>query len=710
MHSRPQPLTLPVEDETMTIRHAVAWAIVGVALVCTLSAQGAAPSDRQFQGAMQKETVDGDLKGAIEDYRAIATRQGVARDLASQALLRMAEAYQKLGDPQARLVYEQLIRDYPDQRQIVETARTRLTALAAPVARTGLSLRRVHSGVYVSSVSPDARWAVFNEFNEAANGVTGADLVLLDMRSGARRVLDRHPGTGAYVEGDAVFSPDGSLVAYHIAAIDGANNHQVRIVPVDGSSAPRIVYESKKSNSEYVFVKGWTPDGRRLLISPELTDQTWQLAMLSIADGSIQTIKSFGWAQVHAALSPDGRYIAYAVPVRDDDVTRDLFIIAVDGSQEFPLVQHPAHDSDPVWSADGTHVLFRSNRTRRSSLWAIPVKNGRPAGEVVLVKDDVPIARPLGPQLPATVARAGAVYYTVALARQNIYHVALGRDGKAAGEPRIATNHEANNDCCAAVSPDGKRLAYYSRSPRVLVIRDLRTESEQEFPLPLEINFLVATGPQWFPDGQSVLVHGRAPQRGGNRQYRVDLASGRADLLPTSGVTVHSRMAPDGHAILAAVNGLQWHDLKSRELTTLKPREADIVYLSPTISPDGRQIAYWQYRPGKPATSNIVIADSTGTGERIVCACEFPGGYSPMNMLTWTPDQRHLVFADPKGTLWRVAVGGGAREPLGVSVPPRVQGLNVQPDGRGLYFSASDNSSPAELWVLENFLPHLPAR
>ena len=153
--------------------------------------------------------------------------------------------------------------------------------------------------------------------------------MLLDMRSGTRRVLDKHPGTGAYVEADAVFSPDGSQVAYHVAAIDGMNSHQIRIVPVDGSSAPRIVWESKKANSEYVFVKGWTPDGRRLLISPELTDQTWQLSMLSITDGTVQTIKSFGWAQVHAALSPDGRYIAYAVPVSDDDVTRDLFIIAV---------------------------------------------------------------------------------------------------------------------------------------------------------------------------------------------------------------------------------------------------------------------------------------------------------------------------------------------------------------------------------------------
>ena len=118
----------------MTLQHAGAWAVIGVALVCTLSAQGTAQSDRQFQAALQKETVDGNLKGAIEEYRAIASRQGVARDLASQALLRMAEAYQKLGDPQARAVYGQLIRDFPDQRQIVETARTRLAALETSVA------------------------------------------------------------------------------------------------------------------------------------------------------------------------------------------------------------------------------------------------------------------------------------------------------------------------------------------------------------------------------------------------------------------------------------------------------------------------------------------------------------------------------------------------------------------------------------------------
>ena len=541
---------------------------------------------------------------------------------------------------------------------------------------------------------------MFDDWNAGANGIQGADLAIIDLQSGTRRVLDKHPATGSYVEGDAVFSPDGTQVAYHFVEIPGFN-HQIRIVPVSGGT-PRIVYQSKNSNSQYVFIKGWTPDGRRLLISPELHDLTWQLVMLSIAEGTLQTIKSFSWTQVHADLSPDGRYIAYAVPVRDDDVTRDIFVLTVDGSQEIPLVQHPANDSDPIWSADGSHVLFVSNRTRSSSLWAVPVKAGRPAGEAVLVKDDVPMGRPLGPQQPKTMTRSGALFYTVARRQTNVYHVPLGTDGKAAGDPKIATNHDLNNDCCATVSPDGKRLAYYSRSPTLLVIRDLSTGGEQEHQLSLEINPLLATAPAWFPDGRSVLVNGSVPQQGGNHQYRVDLTTGRAEAVSVKAISVHSRLSPEGKAIVQGGDRLQWHDLVSRDVTVIKA-EPKVAYFSPTFSPDGKQIAYWQWRAGASGVSNIVVAQSSGSEPQVVCACKLAGGNSPHNVLTWTPDQRHLLYAD-NGTLWRVPVTGGEPERMGVSMGGRIQGPQVQPDGRGLYFTLRGAPIPAELWMLQNFL------
>jgi Tol biopolymer transport system component len=217
----------------------------------------------------------------------------------------------------------------------------------------------------------------------------------------------------------------------------------------------------------------------------------------------------------------------------------------------------------------------------------------------------------------------------------------------------------------------------------------------------LEINFLVSTGPAWFPDGRSVMVHGSAPQRGGNRQYRVDLTTGRAELMSTKGVTIHSRLSPDGRAILHGPNPLRWQDVTSQQVVTLK-EEPGVGYLSPTVSPDGNQIAYWQ-RSQAAGISNIVVAKRDGTDARAVCACD-SGTSAPYNVLTWMPDQRHLVFADGGGVLWRVAVNGGKPEELGVSMPAGIKGPHIQPDGRGIYFTSRDESAPAELWALEDFL------
>src|SRR5262245_20136910 len=70
-----------------------------------LAAQG--KGDVELRAAMETETVKGDLKGAIEQYRKVAAE---ARDraVAAMALVRMADCYQRLGDAQARVIYERV--------------------------------------------------------------------------------------------------------------------------------------------------------------------------------------------------------------------------------------------------------------------------------------------------------------------------------------------------------------------------------------------------------------------------------------------------------------------------------------------------------------------------------------------------------------------------------------------------------------------------
>ena len=74
-----------------------------------------------LRAAMETETVEGDLKGAIEQYRKIA--EGSDRAIVAKALIRMAESYEKLGDTESRKIYERVLREYADQREAAAVAR-----------------------------------------------------------------------------------------------------------------------------------------------------------------------------------------------------------------------------------------------------------------------------------------------------------------------------------------------------------------------------------------------------------------------------------------------------------------------------------------------------------------------------------------------------------------------------------------------------------
>ena len=165
--------------------NAVLLAALAVSAVGSIHAQKTDPAVVKLEAARQKEMLDGDLKGAIEDYRKIVTAAGANRALAAQALVRMAECYQKLGDAESRRIYERVIREYSDQQEFVTLAHTRL-GVSTPTS-TGLTSRRLASvpigGIGYGTVSPDGRYFPHTNW---ANG----DLYLRDLVSGTdRRVV-----------------------------------------------------------------------------------------------------------------------------------------------------------------------------------------------------------------------------------------------------------------------------------------------------------------------------------------------------------------------------------------------------------------------------------------------------------------------------------------------------------------------------------------
>lgn len=100
-------------------------------LVFTLSARAASPQAplELYQRALVQEQAAGNLQQAIDLYRQAAKQAGNDRALAAHALIRAAGAYEKLGRPEAAELYAEIMQTYPEQREEVALAQSRLTAL-----------------------------------------------------------------------------------------------------------------------------------------------------------------------------------------------------------------------------------------------------------------------------------------------------------------------------------------------------------------------------------------------------------------------------------------------------------------------------------------------------------------------------------------------------------------------------------------------------
>jgi len=79
-------------------------------LVLQTTAPAAQSGYDLFQKALAAERANGNLQQAIELYQRVVREFASDRALAARALLRMADCYAKLGNAQARAIYERIAR------------------------------------------------------------------------------------------------------------------------------------------------------------------------------------------------------------------------------------------------------------------------------------------------------------------------------------------------------------------------------------------------------------------------------------------------------------------------------------------------------------------------------------------------------------------------------------------------------------------------
>ncbi len=91
------------------------------------------------------------------------------------------------------------------------------------------------------------------------------------------------------------------------------------------------------------------------------------LLLGSVAAASAETPR---WLR-NVAISPDGSTVAFTYK-------GDIFTIPVTGGKAFQLTSNPAYDTSPVWSPDGTFIVFSSDREGSMDLYSVARNGGTP--------------------------------------------------------------------------------------------------------------------------------------------------------------------------------------------------------------------------------------------------------------------------------------------------------------------------------------------
>ena len=114
----------------------------------------------------------------------------------------------------------------------------------------------------------------------------------------------------------------------------------------------------------------------------------------------------------------------------------------------------------PVWTPDGSRIMFVSDRSGSSALWSVRVVDGKPLGDPELVKPGFSSSYPLA------FARDGSLFYSVYLEQRDIYVAGLDpATGKLTSEPRRINQKTGNSYGTIRWMPDGGHLVLLRRLP-----------------------------------------------------------------------------------------------------------------------------------------------------------------------------------------------------------------------------------------------------
>ena len=298
--------------------------------------------------------------------------------------------------------------------------------------------------------------------------------------------------TGGH-EGRPKFSPDGNWIAF-TGQYDG--NIDAYVMPADGGEPKRLTWHPDPD-----VVVGWTPDGKRVLISSgrEAYADFDRLYTIPVEGGVPEVLPM--WRGEAASYSPDATRIAYVPNLKwqvawkryHGGQTTPVYLLRLSDLQLEKVPRENSNDDDPVWVGDA--VYFLSDRKGAVTIFAYDTKT-KSVKQVLENKGLDLKSLSAGPD--ALVYEQFGGIYTLDLKTEKASKVEIHISGDL---PATRPHYEkvADKIQSAAISPTGARAAFEARGEILTVpaekgdVRNLtRTTAVAE------------RDPAWSPDGKSI--------------------------------------------------------------------------------------------------------------------------------------------------------------------------------------------------------------
>jgi len=519
-------------------------------------------------------------------------------------------------------------------------------------------------------------------------------------------------------------SKENGVIYFRVGGGDGPTWWES--VAQDGTGQTIVFPTDAPINHEDV---AWSSDGSRIAFANTIVSRQPGI-YTSNPDGSHTVRVTDQAGDLYPSWSPDGTEIAFS---RVDPNTHcepgdalssalscptSIYVMGSDGSNLHQLTSADRHDSQPVWSPDGSRIAFTGAGGPAYSRSAVFVVNAdgsdvRQVSSASGGSDFSPSWSPNGTQLAFASIRYEDWSISVVGADGSEEHQLVGHQGTYVEDPAWSPDGTAiafvgDPGLAGAQGIDPALLAVPSVGGKVRLIAQAPSYGVADIawqPLPAGSSATAAPAPQSLV-AFSAQLHGSttglaiAVMRADGTGFR-RLTGLPADLEADPQIARYSyasdgspSFSPDGRTIAfvrAYAEGIDSICMIDIDGSNFRVVIRDAHAGEIAWSPDGRTIAFYSEQDG-----GIHLVDVDGTNERVLWQrTSGPNQDSP----SWSPDSSRIYYAS--GDVW-VANADGSGSRVLADLPRYVSWVALSPDGSSIAFSEQEaGGTSSAIWIMD---------